>query len=134
MKRYFLLLAIFTISFSCSKKNNIAIRDQLIGTWELASSQSYVENRLHEPGNGNLKKFRKDGSYERWQANTIVHQGSYLLSIKKDCTAGNSDIILTTSENSNDIYYYITVTDNTLKIYTSNCIADGGSSTYRRIE
>ena len=107
----------------------------IAGTWELAQYSGYPFNQpLYPPGNGQIIILGADGSFERKDHSISVFRGNYQLTEKEDCHARENTTIISTNENSWDDYQYIQAVDGRLALSTPNCLQDGGTVYYRRLE
>lgn len=121
---------------SCKKDHDISnLKSTIAGTWEYKTFSGYPFNFPVLPaGNGKTIVVGKDGSFKRFQHDTLVFNGSYTLREKKDCYKRNSNIVFSTTENSYDNYWYIELNEGELTLSTPNCYQDGGTAYYRRVE
>lgn len=130
-EKLLVLLPFLYFLASCKKDQELSnIKNQITGIWELATiSAMTVIN--YPPGNGRTIIIRNDGTYERWENNSVVYQGTYLLKQQKDCSERTSINKFITADYTGD--HYIVFIDQKLVLESSNCIADGGTFYYRKI-
>lgn len=135
MRNIFFLALLFSLC-SCKKDNGVkTLKRDIVGTWELEKVVGYPFNQPpFPPGNGRIVVLGEDGSFERKQHDTLVFRGNYTVRTKKDCYERNTDIILSTDENSYGDYQYIETSDGKLSLSTPNCYQDGGTAYYRRLK
>jgi hypothetical protein len=135
MKRIFLSLLI-TFLFSCKKDSDISnLQNTIAGSWEYENFIGYpFINRVSPPGNGKIIVIGKDGSFKRFQHDTLMFSGKYTLTKKNDCYQRNSNIVFSTNEYPDNDYRYIELNNGELTLSTPNCYQDGGTVYYRRIE
>lgn len=128
----FLLCLITLGSTGCKKDKGPA--PSVTGTWELRTSVLYSGTTQHPAGNGTILQF--DGSnYKRYYDNVAHDSGTYKIS-KTAYPGGNGSGYRVVFENGSDSFYRfengkLTFYSNS---YTNPGMADGGSSTYEKIE
>jgi hypothetical protein len=131
-----ILVSTFIISLFCScKKDRLeSYKNQFSGQWEYVRYAGYPFNSIPlPPGNGNIIVLTKDGSFEKRNHDTITFKGQYYLEEKKDCFGEDKKIFVRTNDPLSGIDGKIESTPDTLVISSSNCLADGGLSIYRRL-
>jgi hypothetical protein len=128
-----LIIACFSIS-SCKKDITQDLRKDIQGKWEYVTFAGYPFNYPTLPaGNGRLLVFEKKGSFERRNFNTIIFKGYYFLSERQNCSGDEKMVFITTTDSSFSNNNSISVKGDSLFLSTPNCLADGGTSIYRRI-
>ena len=134
MKRLISLLLFFFLPFSC-KKDDISstFRKKVTGVWELEHFYG-IAGIPYPPGNGRIIALFDNGVFERRQHDTVLFKGKYFLNVKSDCYPRKDNIFFTTNENPYSWDSYINVNDSgKLVLSSSNCLADGGTSIYRKL-
>ncbi|RYD70750.1 MAG: hypothetical protein EOP53_24855 [Sphingobacteriales bacterium] len=120
--------------FSCKKEVVIEnFKEELAGSWELERRSDYTGTQQYPAGNGDILVFDKVGNYQRKSIGSITQSSTYKLSRKKDCHQSDSDIMIKLGETSSDTRVYVQIKNNQLIFNTSNCYADGATTTYRRL-
>jgi len=132
MRQIFSALLILFI-LSCNKEIR-QTKKEITGTWEFETFSGYPFNNTLPPGKGRIIVIRKNGDFERRQHDTVVFKGSYTIKKKEDCLERDNDLLFSTSEDSYKITGYIEIVNEKLSISSSNCLADGGTVYYRRIQ
>jgi hypothetical protein len=132
------IISLFVIACFCfsSCKKDIAgdLKKEIQGKWEYVTFVGYPFNYPTLPaGNGRLIVFGKNGSFERRNFDTINLKGYYFLSERKDCSGNEKLVFITTTDSSFSNNNSISVKGDSLFLSTPNCLADGGTSIYRRI-
>ena len=129
---YFWVEMILTIA-NC-KKETAMLASNLQGTWELVSSDgAWMGYRDYNPGNGNTLQFNGNKYSQTMKTmDTAYHfSGTFTVYKGKPCdSAKEQTLIKMNSDDANSISQY----DGNLTISTTECILDGGSSTYRKIQ
>jgi hypothetical protein len=134
MKNGMFLLLVLAL-FSCAKDNGESNTNKnIIGTWELSKAAGFAQTTTYPPGNGHIIIIGANGHFERRQNNAVVFSGNYTIRKKKDCHERSTDVILATNENNWNSDQYVEVENELLSLSTSNCLQDGGSSYYRKLE
>jgi hypothetical protein len=133
MKNIFLFLATSLFFFAC-KKDSVSY-SQFEGVWEFENAVGYpFNNNYAPPGNGRIIVLSADGQFKRRQHDTVSYTGRYFLKKQKDCQGDEKKIYFTTDETSYDSGKYIDIDgQGRLTLSSSNCLADGGTVFYRRI-
>ncbi|MBG9376349.1 hypothetical protein I5907_08895 [Panacibacter sp. DH6] len=123
-------------ALAACRKDLTVLKDDLNGTWELKRSFSgWAGERVYEPGNGNTVRFSENTytSVVVYADTTYTTEGTFSLTKgKPSCITEGDDRALINFDNS-IFENTISIVDNELTISNTECIADGGSSTYRRI-
>lgn len=125
----FLLLAIF----GC-KKDGGGIASEIQGKWELASSfSSWTGYHDYAAGNGNTFTFNGNSFSQQIKAvdTTYTYSGTFKIFEGKPCDFAKEQTLFKADGYSEA--QSISLNNNELTIGTTECIADGGSSTYRKI-
>lgn len=134
MKKISLIIISIIFLYSCKKDrvNNSAFT----GIWEYESFSGYpfTSSGPLPPGNGKIIVLYANGNFERRQHDTVLFHGRYFLKKQKDCYSDENKIHFTTNDNGFAWDHYITINETgRLKLSTSNCLADGGVTTYHKI-
>lgn len=129
-----LYLSLFISCLSCKKDNQFnGLKKEIAGTWEIQRYSGYPFTQpIYLSGNGQIIVIGIDGSFERKKHDTLVFKGNYFLKKKKDCYDRETDIIFQTNENEQ--ISYVQIVDGKLALSSSNCLQDGGTAYYTRIE
>lgn len=134
MKRKYFLAILFLIAISCNKDAN-GLTAGVQGTWELASSDyAWAGHHDYPPGNGNTFIFNGNSYSQKviTPDTTYLYSGTFSIYTGKPCDFANEQTLIkfdTTEEVSS-----FSLTGGKLSIGTTECISDGGSSTYRKIQ
>lgn len=104
------------------------------GTWEAEQFIGFPGNINLPPGNGRLLVLEANGMMESRRNDTVLYRGRYFLQHKPDCHPRESSLYFTTNDSSFLWESYIQTTGDKLTLSTSNCLADGGTTVYRRIK
>lgn len=130
--RYFWVVMILTIA-GCKKETG-RLTSNLQGTWELVSSDgAWIGHRDYNPGNGNTLQFsgNKYSQTMKTTDTTYHFSGTFTVYKGKPCDSAKEQTLL--KMNSDDASSF-SLYDAKLTIGTTECILDGGSSTYRKIQ
>lgn len=125
----FLLLAIF----GC-KKDGGGLAAQVQGKWELTSSFSaWTGQHVYPAGNGNTIVFNGNSFSQQINAvdTTYTYSGTFEIFEGKPCDFAKEQTLFKADGNAEA--QSISLNNNELTLGTTECIADGGSSTYRKI-
>ncbi len=124
-------VAITLLFMGCKKEGNAL--GKFVGKWEYEQHKGFpFTNTYLPPGNGNLIVLMQDGRYERMRGDSLVFKGSYLIFNKEDCSPRNNKQFFTTGD-SYSTDQYIVIENNRVTLTTPNCLADGGTTYYRRL-
>ncbi|HEY1114761.1 MAG TPA: hypothetical protein VGE66_14425 [Chitinophagaceae bacterium] len=104
------------------------------GTWEAEQFIGFPGNVTLPPGNGRILVLETNGMMESRRNDTVLYRGRYFLQYKQDCHPRESSLYFTTNDSSFLWESYIQTNGDKLTLSTSNCLADGGSTIYRRIK
>ena len=132
MKRNYFL--IFFLCLAGCKKETTDLKSEIQGTWELVSSESgWGGHYDYDPGNGNLVSFDGNEYIQTMKSadSTCHYNGTFTIYTGKPCDFANEQTLI-----AFDSAYYansFSLGNGRLTIGTTECIADGGSSTYRKI-
>ena len=134
MKAKYLVAILLLLIISC-KKESARLTDDLQGKWELASSDGAWSGHVdYEPGNGNTYTFISN-NYER----TIIgvdsiytYSGTFKIYTGKPCDFAQEQTLIE-FDNIHDNPARFSLSDGKLSIGTTECIADGGTATYKKI-
>ena len=120
---------------ACSKEADIpVVYRQFAGTWELEQFIGFPGSVTLPPGNGRLLVLGEDGMMESRRNDTVQYRGRYYLQQKADCRPRENNQYFTTNDSSYLWEGYIQLSDGKLTLSSSNCLADGGTTIYRRKE
>ena len=125
-------ILIFGFLLSCKKENDLDLSRQLNGKWELRKIENFSGVSNYAPGNNISIEFKANLKYTSIDSTGLPENGSYTASFKKDCSGDKKRKYVTFSSGFADNFYEIR--DSSLIFSTSNCVADGGVVTYRRIQ
>ncbi|MBP6686671.1 MAG: hypothetical protein KA160_02335 [Lacibacter sp.] len=129
--RLFLLFPI--LLWSCKKDKGIrTLEKDLIGTWEMVSTDDHLGYRQYQLGRGYNTEYQTKNVVRRREGNILVFSGKYSLVRKADCQSRVSDIYLTTNESSS-VPYYVEMKNDTLYMSKPNCNGVYSVSAYRRL-
>lgn len=135
MKNTILIAFVLLLLASCTKEDEVpAVYRQFAGTWEQEQFIGFPGNITLPPGNGRLLVLGADGIMESRRRDTVLYRGRYYLQQKTDCHPRENTLYFTTSDSSYLWEGYIQLTNDKLTLSTSNCLADGGTTIYRRAE
>ena len=132
MKTKYFLAIVFLIMAGC-KKETARLTSDLQGTWELVSTDgAWSGHREYEPGNGNTFSFNGNSYSKKIKAIDTTYQfsGTFIIYKDKPCDFANEQTLI--KFDSDDASSF-SLEDGKLTIGTTECIADGGSSTYALI-
>lgn len=134
MKKIMITVLGIALLYSCKKDNLSGLKDQFSGEWEYVRFAGYPFNSTPlPPGNGKIIVISRDGSFERRSHDTVTFKGRYSLEEKKDCYGDDKKIFIITTEPYLGERATIELKSDSLFIGTSNCLADGGLSIYRKL-
>lgn len=131
MKRYRLVALLFPLLLLSCRKDRF-IKD-LTGSWEITQGYTFGGPVSYPPGNGNILVLRKDRSFEQQYPGNSTISGYYTVETREDCSPRTDKKALVLHFDNSTQASYVGVSDNTLSLSTSNCIADGGTAIYRRL-
>ena len=117
------------------KKETAGLASDVQGTWELVSSDgAWTGHREYEPGNGNTFSFSGNTYSQKIKATDTIYQysGTFVIYTGKPCDFANEQTLIKFDDN--EFVSSFSLADGKLTIGTTECIADGGSSTYRKIQ
>lgn len=128
---YLLALLVF---FSCRKDHIPSeFKNKITGTWEIERFSGFGSVSF-PPGNGRIIVLFANGSFERRQHDTVMFRGRYSLRTKNDCYPRDEKTFFSVNDNSYSMDSFIDVDDSgKLLLSSSNCLADGGTSFFRKI-
>lgn len=133
MRNIILCSLLFIIFLSCKKDKVVrSLEKDLLGTWELYSTNDALGYMQYQLGLGYSIMYKKQGVFERRSRNLLVFKGSYSLTRKSDCLPRASDVYLTTDEPAS-VPNYAEVKNDTLYLSKSNCNGVNSVEAYRRI-
>lgn len=130
MKKFLIYIFVLTLFYSC-KKDAVTQKD-IEGSWEYATFIGEPFNNPSLPfGNGHIIVIGTNGSFERKSHDTTIFKGSYILRWRKDCYGDMKQAFFKTTE-PNAEENIISVMHDSLLLNSSNCLADGGVTIYKR--
>ena len=133
MKSIYVLTLTILILSGCKKDDKIPAG--LSGTWELESSFSgWGGTQTYPPGNGNTITFSDNNYSEKIKSADTTYQisGTFKVFSGKPCDGASEQTLI-----QFDMLEHIesfSLADGKLSIGTTECILDGGGSTYRKIQ
>ena len=133
MKTKYFVIVVFFIA-GC-KKETSGLVSNVQGTWELVSSDgAWIGHRDYEPGNGNTIIFSGNTYSQNIKAadTTYQYSGTFTIYTGKPCDLANEQTLIKFNDNEDASSF--SLLDGKLTIGTTECIADGGSSTYKKIQ
>lgn len=132
MKRILILLSCTSIYFACQKEK---LNKNFTGKWEYVTFIGYPFNYPSYPGgNGKIIEIGKDGSFRRYAHDTLLFKCAYNIVEKKECGGNEKLFFFKTNDPSfNNNNNSIEIHGDSLFFRSSQCLADGGSSIYRRL-
>ena len=132
MKKLLSILIATIILTSCIKEN---IQHPVAGKWEFIVFVGYgVFDPPLPPGNGKIIAFEKGSNFKRYAHDTLLFNGNYSITRKKDCGLEHFRAFLGTTDASFANGRTIDIRGDSLFLSTSNCLVDGGTAIYRRIK
>lgn len=134
MKTKYLLAIVILIMAGC-KKETTSLSSDLQGTWELVSSDGgWSGHREYQPGNGNTFSFTGNTYSQKIKSTDTTYQysGTFVIYTGKACDFANEETLI--KFNDNDYASSFSLSDEKLIIGTTACIADGTTSSYRKIQ
>ena len=134
MKAKYLVAVLFVAILSC-KKEAARLTDDLQGKWELVSYDgAWIGHVDYEPGNGNT--FTVSGNnYDQvlvTQDSNYHTTGTFRIFIGKPCDFAAEQTLIE-FDNNHDSPSKFTLSDGKLVMGSTECIADGGFQTFRKI-
>jgi len=133
MKVKYLAPILFLIITACKKETGSLLSD-LQGTWELKSSDGgWTGHQEYAPGNGNTYSF-SGTTYARQiktTDTTYEYSGTFDIYTDKPCDYATKQTLIEFDDDLFPNSFSLSVAE--LIIGTTECIVDGGSSTYRKI-
>jgi hypothetical protein len=130
--KYFLAVMLFITG---CKKETSGLVSNVQGTWELVSSDgAWTGHHDYEPGNGNTIIFSGNTYSQKIKATDTTYQysGTFTIYRGKPCDLANEQTLI--KFNNNEDASSFSLLDGKLTIGSTECIADGGSSTYKKIQ
>lgn len=133
MKKTLVILFLFTFFISCKKDPVVSLKNQVTGSWELATTiSSGILTGSYPPGNGFILSFDKRLNFKRLSHDNLLYKGNYKLQEKPDCFQKTS-VFLTTTDPLFPGDWFVEVRNDSLILSTPSCYTDGASSIYRKI-
>jgi len=133
MKNKITIVLIVCIIGGC-KKDPVALNSQLQGTWELVKSYSgWGGVQEYSSGNGNTLKFSENSFVRNIKTTdtTFAISGTFSVYTGKPCEYASEQTLI--KFNHDEISSSVSILNGELTIGTTECVADGGSSTYKKI-
>ena len=119
--------------FSCKKEQTTnPLYEPYLGTWEYEKHIGFITDSL-PAGNGRIIDLSSKGTFESRKHDTVLFKGVYSLQEKGDCSPRAETTFFATNDSAFVQDGYIALKNGRLTITTSNCMADGGTTFYRRI-
>lgn len=134
MKAKYLLAIMFLIVAGC-KKETARLTSDLQGTWELSSVEgAWVGHVDYAPGNGNTFSFIGNNYTQKIKTadTTYQYSGTFEIYKGKPCDFASEQTLI--KFNNENWLSSFSLSGLELKIGTTECIVDGSTSTYRKIE
>lgn len=131
--KYFLAIG-FLIIAGC-KKETTKLTSDVQGTWELLSIEGgWVGHQEYEPGNGNTISFNGNSYSQKIKATDTTYQysGTFIIYKGKPCDFANEQSLI--KFNGNEPAASFSLSNGKLIIGATQCIADGTTSTYKKIQ
>lgn len=131
MKKIYLILLLSVLFFSCKKESISPTVKAIEGIWEYESFIGFDPILPLPPGNGRIIFIGSDRTFERRNFDTLILRSTYSLDQKRDCFGEEQRLFFKTT----DPYFFegfISIENNKLIVSSSNCISDGGITTYRK--
>jgi hypothetical protein len=131
--KYLIAICLLVMVVSC-KKESAGLTNDLQGKWELMSYDGgWVGHLDYAPGNGNTYTFNGNNFTQQYKNpdTTIQTSGSFKIYKGKPCDFASEQTLIEFMNNSFPSSY--SLTDGKLRIGSTECIADGGISTYIKI-
>jgi hypothetical protein len=134
MKAKHLLVIVFLVMAGC-KKEASKLNSDIQGTWELVSSDgAWFGHQEYQPGNGNTFNFNGN-TYLRIVVtpdSTYQYTGTFNIYTGKPCDLAKEQTLINFNDGNGPGSFILS--DGKLTIGTTECVADGGSSTYKKIQ
>jgi hypothetical protein len=133
MKAKHLLAVALLITAGC-KKETARLSSDLQGKWELISSDDgWGGHHEYEPGNGNTFSFSANTYLQQMKATdtTYEYSGTFRIYSGKPCDFAREQTLIRFNDNVPASTF--SLSDGKLTIGATECIADGSTSTYRKI-
>jgi hypothetical protein len=115
----------------CRKDNSL--KKEYVGRWEFAQFIGFPGSLTEPPGNGKLLILSDDGRFERIEQGSVVSSGKFSVIRKKDCHPRDGEHMVKAKDGYLD-EHYIQIINGRLSLSTSNCLMDGGTVIFRRVE
>ena len=135
MKTNTIIIVLLFLCFLSCKKEAARLTDDLQGKWELVSYDgAWIGHRDYVEGNGNIFAF-SGNNYDRIikDIDTTYHySGTFKIYSGKPCDFAAEQTLIE-FDNMHDNPSSFSLSNGKLTIGTTECIADGGTATYRKI-
>ena len=131
--KYYIIVACIVLA-GC-KIESARLAADLKGTWELTSVYGdWGGNHEYEPGNGNIIIFNGDTYYQEIKTTDTTYKlsGTFIIYTGKPCDFAREQKLIT-FDNS-EYAGSFSLSGGKLTMGATECIADGSTSTYRKIE
>lgn len=129
-------IAVLLLLIAACKKETTKSSSDIQGTWELVSSDgAWTGHHDYAPGNGNTFAFNGKNYSQTIKApdTTYHYTGTFSIYTGKPCDNASEQSLIKFNDN-NDFPASFSLLNGKFTIGTTQCIADGGSSTYRKIK
>lgn len=135
MKNTILIAFILLLLAACKREADVADPyRQFTGTWEAAQFIGYPGNVNLPPGNGRILVLDDNAMMENRRNDTVLYRGRYYLQHRADCHPRANTLYFTTGDSNYLWESYIELTNDQLILSASNCLADGGTTIFRRVK
>lgn len=131
MIRFFIIAIALLMLAGCRKER--FYYDSFAGSWEKAKFIGFPGTLEYPAGNGDILVLGKDGSFERKENNVTVFSGKYQLERKTDCGSTEKVWFFVSADPGLSEFLRISIADDELTLGSSSCLADGGTTVYRRL-
>ena len=133
MKLKYLIIIVLLIAAGC-KKETTKLRSDVQGTWELVSSDyAWSGHHDYSVGNGNTFKFNGNTYVQtlKYTDSTLQYSGTFTIYKGKPCEMATEQTLIKFDNTDPEMF---SLSNGVLTIGSTSCVADGGYSTYRKIE
>jgi len=133
MKAKYFPVIILLIIAGC-KKETTKLTGDIQGTWELTSSDyAWAGHHDYPPGNGNTYTFNGNSYSQKINSTdtTYLLSGIFKIYTGKPCDFAQQQTLI--QFDSTEYVSSFSLSNGKLTIGTTECVTDGGSSTYRKI-
>ena len=127
-----LLFGLLFALLSCKKDNQVAISDNLVGSWEFRGIACFCAPNINtispSPGNGNILYFFENNTYKHFQKTQLVKSGTY--EIKKETFFGTPVNRIIYDSDTTAMKTFFKIENNKLTLYGTVPVAADGSEEY----